>query len=176
MPEPRATVSASVPPSWPVGVPWPQAGSVTVAGPGRTERNPVLIGATRLRVRARTASMQFGFTCWLTPAQMQAFEDWYRVVARDHDGEFYAPWVGGARVLALLEPYEYSALGKGYALSVRAIRTRIDERICDAFINAVFGGVLRDDGLSSEILQASLGASDIYADDFPLKLIAENEC
>jgi hypothetical protein len=120
--------------------------------------------------------MQYGFACWLTPAQMQEFETWYRLVARDYDGEFYAPWIGGSRVVAFLAPYQYTALGDGYVLSGRLFRTRIDTRVCDAFIDSVFGGILRDDGIASDIVQADLAAPDRIVDDYPLELIVENEC
>ena len=176
MPEPRPHELAAVPPMWPASLLNPQTDSIIVTGPGRTDPEAVLTGHTRLRVRARTATMQYAFTCWLTQAQMQDFETWYRIVARDFNGEFYAPWIGGSRVVAFVKPYQFTALGAGYALHGRLIRTRIDTRVCDAFISEVFGGILRDDGISSEIVLCDLAALDRYVDDFPLALIVANEC
>lgn len=175
MPEPLPHAS-STPPMWPATLPNPQADSIIVIGPGRAERANVLTGPTRLRVRARTASMQYGFACWFTPAQMQEFETWYRLVARDHDGEFFARWIGGSRVVAFVEPYQYTPLGAGYALVGRVVRTRIDPTACDEFISAVFENLYRDDGVAPDIYRADLAAVDRYVDDFDLRLIVRNEC
>lgn len=175
MPEPLPRASA--PPSiWPMSLPDAQADSLAVLGPPRAERFDMLVGPTRLRVRARTAPMEFGFTCFLTQAQMEEFETWYRTIARDEDGEFYARWIGGSRVVAFVEPYTYEALGKGYALAGRLIRTRIDYSACDAYISAVFGAIYRDDGIAADVYRADLAASDIYKDDYDLSLIVRNEC
>jgi hypothetical protein len=175
MPEPLPRASVP-PPMWPATLPNPQADSLSVTGPPRVERFDPLAGPTRLRVRARTATMGFGFTCFFTQQQMQDFETWYTSVARDHDGEFYARWVGGSRVVAFIEPYAYRALGRGYVLDGQLVRTRIDPTACDEFISSVFGAIYRDDGLAPDIYKADLSAVDIYADDFDLGLIVRNEC
>lgn len=175
MPEPAADVSAT-PPRWPDTLPNPQGSSLTVTGPQRVEVFNPLIGPTRLRVRARAAPMEYSFECHFTQQQMQDFETWYCMVARDHDGEFFAPWIGGSRIVAFIAPYEYRALGTGYRLAGHLVRTRIDPSVCDDFLNAVFGAIYRDDGAASDIYRADLSATDVYADTFDLRLIAANEC
>lgn len=175
MPEPAADVSAT-PPMWPEALPNPQGDSITVTGPQRVEVFNPLIGPTRLRVRARTAPMEYGFECHLTQQQMQDFETWYCAAARDNDGEFYARWIGGSRIVAFVAPYEYQALGTGYRLAGHLVRTRIDPTACDAFINIVFGAIYRDEGTPPDVYRADLAAADIYADDFDLHLIDVNEC
>lgn len=164
------------PPLWPPSLPLPQETSVRVTGPARAQFNDVLTGPTRARLVARTAPPEFFFSVFLTPAQMQVFETWYLSAARDHDGEFYARWIGGSRVVAFVSPYSYEALGRGYVLSGHVVRTRIDHTACDAFINLIFGAIYRDDGVSPDIYQADLAAVDIYVDNFDLSLIARNEC
>lgn len=178
MGEPRATVRSTgvPPPLWPETLPDPQADSMAIIGPPRVEYSQMRKGPTRTRVIARTAPMEFMFEIWMTPQQMKEFESWHRTVVRYSDGEFYARWIGGSRVVAFAEPYQYTALGKGYVLQGHVIRTRIDLSACDAFINAVFGNIYRDDGQAADIYRADLAAVDIYKDDYPLKLIAGNEC
>jgi hypothetical protein len=178
MPEPKPLSHevAPIPPLWPDTLPNPQADSIVITGPGRVERSNVLTGPTRLRVKARTASMSYGFTVWLTAAQMQAFEQWYVMVVRDYDGEFYARWIGGSRVVAFIEPYTYRPLGAGYELGGRVIRTRIDERLCDAYVSEIFGAVYIDDGISPDVYEAQLGASDVYVSEWDLGLIVRHEC
>ena len=176
MPEPAATTSSSPPPMWPAGLPDPQTESMQVVGPPRVERCQVLYGPTRARVTARTAPMTLSFTCFLTPAQMEAFEDWYTDIARDNDGEFYARWIGGSRVVAFSAPYTLRALGAGWALSGTVVRTRIDITACDAFIESVFGALYRDDGVAPNLYVANLTAVDRYKSDFDLSLIVDNEC
>jgi len=178
MPEPRPTVRTTgvPPPLWPDTLPDPQAPSMQVTGPLRTEFSRVLTGPTRGRVVARTAPMSFVFECWLTPAQMEIFEDWYRLVVLEADGEFYARWIGGSRVVAFAEPYAYSRLGINYVLRGRLITTRIDHSACDAYIDAVYGGILRDDGIAADIVRDDGIAADIVRDDFDLAFMADHEC
>jgi hypothetical protein len=177
MPEPRAELrSVTPPPLWPDTLPDPQGDSLRVIGPPRAEYSEMLKGPMRARVTARTAPMEFLFSIWFTQVQMQSFEDWYRICVRDHDGEFYARWIGGSRVVAFVEPYTYGALGSGYVMSGHVIRTRIDPRACDEFISAVFGAIYRDDGIAPDIYLADLAATDIYKDDYDLRLIVRNEC
>ena len=176
MPEPAPRVTYKTPAIWPSTLPNPQADSMRIVGPGRVAITNVLGGPTRLRVHARTASMLYSFRCFFTRAQMQAFEDWYRICARDHDGEFYAQWIGGSRIVAFTEPYRYTPLGAGWALDGRVIRTRIDPSICDAYIDEVFGGILWDDGIAIDIVEADLTATDIVEDDYPLSMIERYEC
>lgn len=177
MPEPRSTpLAQGPPPLWPEGLPDPQAASMGANSPARAEHFHVLSGPVRARVVARTAPMTFDFSCWLTQPQMRAFEDWYRIVALDHDGEFYARWVGGSRIVAFLAPYRFEALGAGYVLSGELVRTRIDHTVCDAYIGNVFGRIYRDDGDAVDVYRATLSAVDIYRDQFDVWLVAENEC
>lgn len=175
MPEPLPR-AVPPPPMWPATLPNPQASSISITGPSRVQRSNVLSGPTRLRVNARTAPAQYEFSCHFTPEQMEEFEAWYRVVARDADGEFYARWIGGSRVVAFIQPYEYTALGAGYVLHARVVRTRIDPSACDEFLIAVFGALYCADLTAPDIYQADLVATDIYGPDFSLQLIADNEC
>jgi len=176
MPEPAPRVTYQSPAFWPDTLPNPQADSMRIVGPGRVARTNVLGGPTRLRVHARTASMLFSFRCFFTQAQMQAFEDWYRVCARDHDGEFYAPWIGGSRIVAFIEPYQYAPLGRGWTLSGQLIRTRVDPSICDAYMVEHFTAIYRDDGVSPDIYVADLDATDTFVNNFPLSHIDRYEC
>lgn len=176
MPEPLPLTEGVTPPMWPASLPNPQASSMTVSGPGRAQVFETLTGPTRLRVVARTAPPSYTFSCFLTQEQMQAFEAWYVDVLNNHDGEFYARWIGGSRVVAFSQGYQYEALGSGYVLSGHLVRTRIDTSACDAFINSVFGAIYRDDGKAPDTYRADLAASDVYKDDYPLSLIAANEC
>lgn len=177
MPEPRDTVSTTPPPIWPATLPTPQAESMRVEGPPRVEYSDVLSGPTRARVQARTAPMQWAFSCWFTAEQMEQFEAWYRDVVKDADGEFYARWLGGGRVVAFSAPYSYTALGTHWVLTGTVIRTRIDHTACDAFFDLVFGNIYRDDGIATDVYaDDAFTASDSYIDDFDLQLIADNEC
>lgn len=176
MPDPRTAPRAAGPvPIWPDTLPDPQGG-VIVSSPPRAEAAEVLFGPTRYAVKARTAPMSFAFTVWLTAEQFETWEGFYRDALENHDGEFYAHWIGGARVVAFGDAYDAVPLGAGYALSGLLIRTRIDTTICDDFISSVFGTIYRADLAATDIYQADLTALDIYADDFSLDLIADNEC
>lgn len=176
MPEPAPTTVGVPLQVWPDYLPNPQAPSMTVLGPPRVAYSGTLSGPMRARVHARTAPASYGFACWFTQKQMQDFEGWYKNVVANHDGEFYARWIGGSRVVAFGQPYEYSFLGAGYVLRGTVIRTRIDESACDDFLNSVFGNIYRDEGASDYDILASLTATDRYVDQFSLKLIADNEC
>ena len=145
-------------------------------GPVRAQLQDVLSGPSRLYVKARTAPAAWSFTVWLTREQMEAFEGWYRTVLAEHEGEFYARWIGGSRVVAFASPYEYRALGRGWSVSATVVRTRIDPSACDAYINAAFGNILRDDGVTADVLLADLTSTNIWRDDYSLELIADNEC
>lgn len=175
MPEPRAVAAGPVP-IWPDTLPDPQADGFTVESPPRVEASEVLFGATRLAVKARTAPMSWTFTAWLTIEQMQTWEAFYRDCIENHNGEFYARWIGGARVIAFREPYEYAPIGAGWALTGTVICTRIDSSACDEFISQTFGAIYRDELGAADTYQADLTAADIYADDFDLAAIAANEC
>ena len=142
----------------------------------RAEAAEVLFGPTRFAVKARTAPMSYAFSVWFTPEQMEIFEGFYRDAVEENDGEFYAHWIGGSRIVAFGEGYEYAPLGVGYVLSGSVIRTRIDFTICDDFIESVFGAIYRADLEAVDLYVADLAAADIYADDFSLSLIADNEC
>lgn len=176
MPEPRDARSELPPVMWPDTLPNPQAPGFTVSAGVRTERAEVLFGVTRLAIKARTAPATYSFTFWFTPAQMQEFEGFYRDAIENHNGEFYARWIGGSRIVAFAQAYQYSALGEGYVLSGTVVRTRIDHTLCDDFISAHFFNVYRADLDAADIYQADLAASDIYKDDFSLQDIADNEC
>jgi len=175
MPEPRAVPGAPVP-IWPASLPLPDAAGFTVSAGIRAEATETLYGPTRLALRARTAPMSFSFAAGFSREQMEIFEEFYRDSIENHDGEFYARWIGGSRVVAFVAPYQYVPLGVGWILSGSLIRTRIDETACDEFIESVFGSIYRADLAAPDIYEADLSGSDIYADDFSLQLIADNEC
>ena len=99
-----------------------------------------------------------------------------RDLVNNSDGEFYAPWIGQSRILAFAAPYTYRALGSGWEVSCRVVRTRIDPSVCDAIINAAFGNILRDDGASANNYLDDGATTNIVADDFSLTLIAQNGC
>lgn len=177
MPEPRAAPRITPPEAmWPAGVPAPQAGAFSIVAPARAQACDVLYGPTRLRLKARTAPAEWRFSCWLTREQMQTFETWYRALLDLTGGEFYAPWIGGARLAAFADAYIYSPLGRGWILTARAVRTRVDPSICDAEINAIFGAVLRDDGVTADIVRDDGASLEIVRDEYPLTLIADHEC
>jgi hypothetical protein len=79
-------------------------------------------------------------------------------------------------VVAFIEPYAYSGMGGNYVLRGRVITTRIDITACDAYIDAVYGGILRDDGISPDIVRDDGFAADIVRDDFDLAFMADHEC
>lgn len=176
MPEPRDARAELPPVMWPDTLPDPQAPGFTISAGVRTERAEVLFGVTRLALKARTAPATYSFSCWFTPEQMQAFEDFYRDAIENHNGEFYARWIGGSRIVAFAQGYQYSTLGEGYVLAGTVVRTRIDESSCDDFISAHFSNVYRADLGAADIYQAHLPGNDIYKDDFSLQEIADNEC
>lgn len=176
MPEAVLLSTLDPPPLWPLTLPDPQGDSLTVSSPPRIESHDVLTGPTRLRITARTAPMTFGFECWFTPPQMQAFEQWYRDAAVANDGEFYARWIGGSRVVAFIEPYAYGALGSGYVLRGRVVTTRVDPRACDAYLVLMYGDCYRDDGAAADIYQDDGVSADIYRDDYDLRYMVDHEC
>lgn len=176
MPEPTAYTLGTPPPMWPASLPNPQAPSIVVRGPPRTEISTVLKGPARVRVRARLAPAEYAFSVQFTAQQMQDFESWYRDVVKYADGEFYARWIGGDRVVAFMAPYTYSAFGAGYLLSGQLIRTRIDPSACDDYLGAMFGHIYVDDGHSPDIYQADLAAVDVYENNFPPEWLVAYEC
>jgi hypothetical protein len=175
MPEPRAA-PGTPPILWPATLPNPNAAGFAVRAGQRAEPAEVLFGPTRLALKARTAPMTFTFAVEMTREQMEIFEGFYRDALENHDGEFYARWIGGGRIVAFSGPYQYVPLGVGWVLSGTLIRTRIDESACDEFIESVFGDIYRADLTAPDIYEADLAATEIYADDFSLQLIADNEC
>jgi len=175
MPEPRAVPGVPVP-MWPSMLPQPDANALSVRAGERAEPADVLFGPTRLAVKARTAPMAWTFSVGFSAAEQQIFEDFYRDCVENHDGEFYARWIGGSRVVAFGESYDYVPLGSGWRLNGRLVRTRIDHTACDDFIEAFFGAIYRADLAAPDIYQADLTAPDIYADDFDLQFIADHEC
>jgi hypothetical protein len=177
MPEPQVMpLAAGPPPIWPDTLPDPQAEGFAVTSGSRVEVADVLTGITRLAVKARTAPMQFEFQVWFTRAQMETFEGWYRDVIENHDGEFYAHWIGGARVVAFASNYAFEPIGSGWVLNATAIRTRIDHSICDAYLSTLFQNIYRADIAAVDRYEADLTAADVYQDDWSLSLIAANEC
>jgi hypothetical protein len=112
----------------------------------------------------------------MTRAQMQLFETFYRDVVENHEGEFYARWIGRGRVVAFAQAYEYAALGRGWILSGRVIRTRVDFSLCDAHASETFGAIYRADLAAADNYRADITAADNYRNDFDLGLIAANEC
>jgi len=177
MPEPQAMpLAAGPPPIWPDTLPEPQAEGFTVKGPPRVEVADVMTGITRLAVKARTAPMAFEFQVYMSQLEMEIFEGWYRDVIENHDGEFYAHWIGGSRVVAFATNYAYAPLGSGWVLSAAAVRTRIDPTICDAYLSTIFQNIYRADLTATDIYEADLTSADRYQDDWDLQLIAANEC
>lgn len=142
----------------------------------RVEAADVLTGITRLAIKARTAPMQWQFQVWFTQQQMEIFEGFYREALEHHDGEFYAHWIGGSRIVAFASNYAYAPIGKGWILSATAIRTRIDPTICDEYLSGIFTAIYRADLAAVDHYEADLTASDVYQDDWALALIAGNEC
>lgn len=178
MPEPRAlprTIGVP-PPIWPDTLPAPNGEGFTVNGPTRVEIADVLVGVTRLAIKSRTAPMTWEFTVDLTPDQFDIWEGFYRDAIENHDGEFYAPWIGGDRVVALAANYTVVPLGRGCTLQAIAVRTRIDHAACDDLLNDVFTNVYRADLAAPDIYEADLTGVDLYQDMFDLQLIADNEC
>ena len=161
---------------WPTTLPDPQAEGFTIASPPRVELAEVLFGPTRMAVKARTAPMAWTFSVVMTPEQMEIFEGWYTDLVENHDGEFYARWIGGSRVVAFSQAYEYRPLGRGYILSGNVFRTRIDHSVCDAYLSTVFTAIYRAELGAVDHYVASLGAVDRYVGDWPLTLIASSEC
>jgi len=177
MPEPKASPRAlSPPPLWPDTLPAPQADGFSVTGPPRVEVADVLFGVTRLAVKSRVAPMSWSFTVFLTREEFPKFEGWYRDVIENYDGEFYAPWIGGDRVVAFSTNYHLNPIGRGYALSATAIRTRIDHTVCDALISTWFENLYRADLAAVDIYQGDLASADEYVSNWDLELIAEHEC
>lgn len=176
MPEPAITPHALWSGAlWPTELPGPQAG-FTMQWPARASVQDVMSGPSRLNLTARTSPPSWRFTVFFTSAQMERFESWYRSLLENSGGEFYARWIGGGRITAFANPYTYQALGKGWQLQGALVRTRIDHTICDAFINSVFGAILRDDGVSADIVLDDGAAIDIISGNYPLEMIAANEC
>jgi hypothetical protein len=163
-------------PMWPATLPNPQANDFSVDSPPRVEAAEILFGSTRLVVKAHAAPMRFTFQFWFTPAQMEIFEEFYRDVVENFDGEFYARWIGGSRVVAFDAPYEYVPLGVHYVLTGSAISTRVDPAPCDDFLVGVFGSLYRAKLAALDRYEADIAAADRYVDNFSLTLIAENEC
>jgi hypothetical protein len=163
-------------PQWPATLPDPQGEGFTVLSPVRAVPTPTLYGPTRLTIRARTAPMQWTFAVIFTPEQLEVFEGWYRDAVENHDGEFYARWVGAGRVVAFSAPYAFTPIGKGWALHGSVIRTRIDDTICDGHLETIFGAIYQAHLAAVDLYEADLGAVDIYEDAFDLQLIADNEC
>ena len=161
---------------WPDSLPNPNTDGFTINSGARAEIAEVLFGPTRLAVKARTAPMDISFNATFTREQQETFEEFYRNALETRDGEFYARWIGGSRVVAFAEPYSYAAFGAGWILSGRVVRTRIDESACDDYIEEWFGSIYRADLGASDIYQADEAATDIYADDFSLQFIADHEC
>lgn len=162
---------------WPDTLPMPQADAISIEGPQFHELIDVLTGPTRTRLAQRNVGGGHQFEVWLTAAQAEAFESWYSQVVKLHNGEWYAPWIGQSRVVAFADEYELRPLGRGWRLQGLAVQTRIDESLCDAHLTEVFGGVLRDEmPFSANIVKASLSATDIVKDDYPLYLIKSEPC
>jgi len=178
MPEPRARprIASGPVPIWPSTLPGPVADGFAVSGPMRVEVADVLAGVTRLATKSRTAPASWEFSVNFTPAQFEIWEAFYRDCIENYDGEFYAPWIGGDRVVALVSNYTLVPLGRGCTLQAVAIRTRIDHTACDAILNDVFSNIYRADLAAVDIYTADLTGVDLYQDMFDLDLIADNEC
>src|SRR5262245_27554141 len=163
-------------PQWPADVPFPQTTSLVMSGAPGPEVKGTLSGPSRLYLAARPAPPSWQFMIALSREEFEAFETWYEFTLGPAGGEFYAPWIGGERVVAFTEAYQYSALGRGWALSGNVAQTRIDPNICNDMINTYFGALLIDDGVSPDIVLDDGVSTNIIADDYPLTLIAAHEC
>lgn len=175
MPEPGPTPGTPVP-MWPASLPLPDTDGFVITAGVRAEIADRLYGNVRLTVKARTAPMSYAFKATFTRAEMQAFEEFYRDALENHEGEFYARWIGGGRVLAFSEPYAYVPLGTGWVLTGTLVRTRVDDTACDEYIETWFGNIYRAYLPAPDIYEADLAAPDIYVPDFTLEFIAEHEC
>jgi hypothetical protein len=177
MPDPQAMPRVAGPPAmWPDTLPDPQEDGFICRAGERVEVADVLLGVTRLAVKARTAPMSWDFQVFLTQLEMEIFEGWYRNAIENQDGEFYAHWIGGSRVVAFASNYQLSPLGSGWILQATAIRTRIDNTICDAFLSSIFQNIYRADITHADRYTADLTSADRYVSNWDLHLIAANEC
>jgi hypothetical protein len=161
---------------WPANLPMPQTNTMAIDGPDYSALINVLAGPTRVRLARRHVAGTWQFQIWLTAAETEQFEAWYGDVVAQHDGEWYAPWIGHGIVLAFADEYELRPLGIGWALSAMTVQTRIDPSICEGHINEIFGGILRDELTATDVYKSDLSSSTIYRDDYPLALIASEPC
>ena len=162
---------------WPDTLPLPQADTIQIGGPTYIRIVDVLTGPTRSRLDHRNATGTWEFTVWLTANEAALFEDWYNLVVALHDGEWYAPWIGHAAVVAFADEYEERPLGTGWRVSGMVVQTRTDQSICDEHINLIFGGLIRDEmPFPADVFEADLTSTNIYQDDYPLSLIAAEPC
>lgn len=161
---------------WPDTLPGPQVDGFAWSSPQRVEVADVLTGVTRLAVKARTAPLQLEFQVFMSRLEMEIFEGWYRDVIENYDGEFYARWIGGSRIVAFASNYSFSPLGDGWILNATAIRTRIDTTLCDEYLSEWFDTIYRADLAAADTYEADLTATDVYVPDFTLSFIADHEC
>jgi hypothetical protein len=161
---------------WPDTLPAPQADSMQYNGAAFVNVIDVLSGPTRTRLARRNAGANYELAIWMTASQTAQFETWYNDVVANHNGEWYAPWIGGGVVLAFVNEYDLAPQGRGWALSGVLVQTRIDATLCDDHLSAIFGGILRDPGNVADAYKADLTSTTIYRDDYPLSLIASEAC
>lgn len=161
---------------WPDTLPNPQADSLQYMGAEFSDITDVLNGPARVRLARRHASGSYQFATWFTANECEAFENWYNEVIALHDGEFYAPWIGGGAVLAFANEYDLKPLGRGWQLGALVVTLYVDTTICDDHINAIFGGILRDPLSVADIFKDDGLSGNSYRDDYPLSLIASEPC
>jgi hypothetical protein len=161
---------------WPETLPYAQADSMGYGGPSYAEIIDVLNGPTRTRLVSRHATPTFEFEAWFSAEEAEEFEAWYNIVVAYHDGNWYAPWIGGARVLAFADEYQIVPLGTGWRVSGLLVQTGIDESLCDEHAIEVYGGALRDELFAVDTVHDELGAGPAYRDDYDPELILWEEC
>jgi hypothetical protein len=161
---------------WPDTLPAPQADTMQYDGANTLDVIDVLSGPARTRLARRNAGMQYQLAVWMSAAQTAAFETWYNAVIADHNGEWYAPWIGHGAVLAFVNEYDLKPQGYGWQLGAVLMQLRTDASLCDEHLSEIFGGILRDPLNVTDIFKADLTSINIYRDNYPLTLIASEVC
>lgn len=161
---------------WIDTLPAPQADSMEYDAGQAFDVTDVLVGPSRTRLKRRNIGASYQFVVWMNEDDTESFEHWYDDVVATHDGEWYAPWIGHGVVLAFQNEYDLRPLGRGWQLSARVVEIRIDATLCDDHLSTIFGGVLRDDGVSSDSFLCDTTSTVIYRDDYSLDLIASEPC
>jgi hypothetical protein len=161
---------------YPDTLPAPQADSMSYDAANALDVIDVLTGPTRTRLARRNAGGTYQLEIWFTAQEAEAFEQWYASVIKNHDGEWYAPWIGHGVVLAFVNEYDMKPQGRGWQLGAVLAHLRVDESLCDEHLLETFGAILHDTGDAPDIVECDLDSANIIADDYPLELIASEVC